>query len=87
MTAVPFVLLLGNFPKQEVQLADRTRWMLKIVLWFAILLFGVLVLKTLQNYYQRSLRARKLVVEIEKRWKLYEQGGLLSIQDPKDEYR
>lgn len=87
MTAVPFVLLFGNFLKQEVQLADRTRWMLKIVLSVAVLLFGVLVFMTLQNYYQRSLRARKIVVEIEKRWKLYEQGGLFSIQDPKDEYR
>lgn len=87
MTAVPFVLLFGNFLKQEVQLPGSTRCMLKIVLSVAVLLFGALVLMTLQNYYQRSLRARKVVVEIEKRWKLYEQGGLFLIQDAKDEYR
>jgi len=87
MTAVPFVLLFGNFLKQETQLPEHTRCFLKIVLALAVLLFGVLVFMTLQNYYQRSLRARKVVVEIEKRWKLYENGGLFSSQSSDDKYR
>lgn len=87
MTSVPFLVLFGNLLKGDVQLSNFARCSIKTILVVAVIAFGLLVYKTLENYYQRSLRARTVIIEIERKWKLYDPGGLFSHQDAKDEYR
>lgn len=86
-TALPFVVLFGNLLKSQTTLSEHTHYVLRVVLSLAVFLFGLLVFLTLHNYYQRSLRARSIVVEIEKLWKLYDKNGLFHIQPARDSYR
>ncbi len=86
-TALPFLVLFGNLLDSEANVNANTRWILKIMLFIAVLVIGYIVYKTLDNYYERSLRARKVVVEIETSWELHRSGGLFSHQDSNDKYR
>ncbi len=87
MTGVPFLLLFSKLLPPQGVLTHGTRLAVKIVLLLAVGVFAVLVHRTLENYYQRSLRARRVIVEIEKRWGLYDKGGLLVDQNKSDPFR
>ena len=78
-TALPIVVLFGNLLKSQANLSAHAHSVVKGVsrpVWVV----GIFVFLTLKNYYERSLRARLIVVEIEKLWKLYEKDGLYAIR-------
>lgn len=86
MTVLPFVVLFSKLlPKTT--LTGWAHCAVKLVLSLAVLSFGVLVFLTLENYYQRSLRAREVIVAIETKWGLYRDGGLFANQRESDSFR
>ena len=74
------LVLLGIFPLQFIRATDTKVFtvnqnnimFLKIFIVVIILLMGVITLLNQLNHYSRSKEARKVVIEIERRWNLYD---------------
>jgi len=85
------LVLIGIFPLKFLRTTNTKVFSdapigLKMFIIIIIVLMGVITFFNQYNHYRRSKAARKVVVEIEKRWELYDADNKFVLQGDGDNY-